>query len=89
LTLSVFSRMMGLAYPWQRLTWVSLCTLACAVGCIDALSVQLTMYGIGLDDTNNFLAEVFKGAFGRVVGTFIFLTFALDIRRRLQAEPSA
>ena len=83
LTLSISARLLGIAYPWTQLKWHSLCALAIAVGCIDALVIHMTLYSMHLDNVDNLLSDVLKGAFGRVAGTFLFLALSLEIRRRL------
>lgn len=89
ITLSICARMLGIGYPWSQLTWLSLCTLAIVVGSVDALVVQLTMNGLGLDTLDDMFSDVLKGMFGRVAGTFIFLAVSLDIRRRLLGSQQA
>jgi len=89
LTLTATARLLGIGYPWTRLNWISLCVLAVAVGCMDALVIHLALLGFGLDNVDNILSDVLKGAFGRVAGTFIFLALALDIRRRIKPQTTA
>jgi hypothetical protein len=85
LTLHATARVLGMAYPWNGLRWPSLCALAITVGCVDAFTIHLTFYGLGLDNTDNIMSDVLQGAFGRVAGTFVFLAISLDIRRRLRS----
>lgn len=85
ITLRICARLLGIGYPWAQLKWSSLCVLAIAVGCMDALTIHLVLFGLGLDSTDNMLSDVLKGAFGRVAGMFVFLALALDIRRRIKS----
>ena len=86
LTLHACARLLGIGYPWTGLGWPSLSLLAVAVGCMDALTIHMTLYGLGLDNTDNLLSDVLQGAFGRVAGAFVFLALSLDIRRRLHND---
>jgi hypothetical protein len=89
LTLTVCARLLGIGYPWSQLKWTTLCVLAIAVGCMDALTIHMTLFGLGLDNTDDLLSDVLQGAFGRVAGTFVFLALSLEIRRRLLSEQRA
>lgn len=84
LTLRLMSRLLRVDYPWIQMSWPSLCAIALSVGCVDAIVIQWALTALGNETPdNNFLTDALQGAFGRVVGTFIFLAFSLEMRRRL------
>lgn len=85
-TLEISARLLGIGYPWTQLKWHSLCALAIAVGCIDALAIHAALYSMHLDNADNLLSDLLKGAFGRIAGSFVFLALSLEIRRRLLAQ---
>ena len=65
------------------LGWRSLCVIALTVGCVDATLVQWSMATLGYENYDNFWTETLQGAFGRVLGSFIFLAVSLEVRRHL------
>ena len=77
------ARLLGVGYPWTALGWRSLCVIALAVGGVDATLLQWSMATLGYEDYNDFWTETLQGAFGRVLGTFIFLAVSLAVRRQL------
>jgi len=89
LTLQLVSRLLGVGYPWSYLTWRSLSTIALVVGSMDAISLELVMVALGYETLDHFTVETLQGAFGRVVGTFIFLAVSLKVRQHLAAQPAA
>lgn len=83
LALMLMSRLLGVGYPWTQLGWPSLCAMALVVGAVDAITVQWILTILGYETFDEFLTETLRGVFGRVVGTFIFLSVSLHLRRRL------
>ena len=81
--LQTVARLLRVGYPWTALGWRSLCAIALAVGCVDATLVQWSMATLGYENYDNFWTEALQGAFGRVIGTFIFLAVSLEVRRHL------
>jgi len=86
LTLMLSARALRVGYPWTSLRWPALCTIALAVGLTDATVVQVGMAWLGYEDFHDFWTETLQGAFGRVVGTFVFLAVSLEVRRQLLRE---
>ena len=87
LALLLMSRVLGVRFPWADMGWLKLCAIALVVGCLDALTVQSAMALLGYETFENFVSDTLQGAFGRVAGTFVFLSMALEVRRRLAATP--
>ena len=81
--LQACARLLRVGYPWTALGWRSLCAIALTVGCVDATLVQWSMATLGYENYDNFWSETLQGAFGRVLGTFIFLAVSLEVRRHL------
>ena len=89
LSLQLMARLLRVGYPWAQLAWPSLCAIALVVGCTDAAVVQCTMALLGYETFDNFLTDTLQGAFGRVVGTFIFLAASLEVRKHLARQAQA
>ena len=87
LALALMSRLLNVGFPWAEMSWPKLCAIALVVGCLDALTVQCAMAVLGYETFENFVSDTLQGAFGRVAGTFVFLSMALEVRRRLSAMP--
>ena len=86
ITLALCARVLRVGYPWTSLSWRALCVIALAVGLADATVVQGAMVGLGYEDIDEFWPEALQGAFGRVLGTFVFLAVSLEVRRHLLRE---
>ena len=86
ITLALCARVLRVGYPWTSLSWRALCVIALAVGVADAWVVQGAMVGLGYEDIDEFWPEALQGAFGRVLGTFVFLAVSLEVRRHLLRE---
>ena len=86
ITLSLCARALRVGYPWTSLRWPALCVIALVVGFVDATVVQIAMAWLGYEDFKDFWTETLQGAFGRVVGTFVFLAVSLEVRRQLLRE---
>ena len=86
ITLTVCARALRVGYPWTSLNWPSLCVIALTVGVVDATVVQVGMASLGYEDFKDFWTEAMQGAFGRVLGTFVFLAVSLEVRRHLLRE---
>ena len=86
ITLILCARVLRVGYPWATLSWPALCLMALAVGVVDASVVQGAMVWLGYEDIEEYWAEALQGAFGRVLGTFVFLAVSLEVRRHLLRE---
>jgi len=83
LSLKAMSRLLRVGYPWAQLSWPSLIAMALVVGCVDAVTIQWFMAALGHETLEGFLTETLQGAFGRIVGSFVFLAVSLEVRRQL------
>ena len=89
LTLKLSAGALRVGYPWTSLSWPALCAMALAVGVVDATAVQGAMAWLGYENFEDFWSEALQGAFGRVLGTFVFLAVSLEVRRQLLRESAS